>query len=214
MYIPRHFEETDPDVLRRLIRAHPLGAWVAAGERGLDVNHVPFLVDTARGACGTLVGHVARANPVWRTAAPSPCVVVFQGPQAYVSPSWYASKEQGGTVVPTWNYAVVHAHGLARFIHDKQWLLRLVERLTEQHETGRAAPWKVADAPAAYIDGLLAAIVGVEIPIDRLEGKWKASQNRPSDTTGIVAGLRGEANPAAGAMADVVKERAIAAHDA
>lgn len=207
MYLPEHFAETDPRVLHALIDAHPLGAWVTIGDDGLLVNHLPFLLDPDRGPRGTLAGHVARANPVWRafsTAVES--VVVFQGAETYVTPSWYPSKREHGKVVPTWNYAVVHAHGMPRAIEDRAWLLQLVTRLTGRHEAPRAVPWRVTDAPGDYIGGLLDAVVGIEIPIAKLVGKWKVSQNRPvRDRQGVVAGLQERGDADAEAMAALVR---------
>ena len=204
MYLPAQFEERRPDVLHALLRAHPLATWVSQRDGELVVEHVPFLFDPARGEHGTLIGHVARANPVWRQLSAS--VLVFQGPQAYVSPAWYPSKQAHGKVVPTWNYAVVHAHGQPRAIDDPAALRQIVSRLTDTHEAGRAQPWQVVDAPADYIDTLLAAIVGIEIPIERLVGKWKVSQNRSAaDRAGVAAGLRADATPQAAAMAVLVQ---------
>ena len=208
MYLPAHFEETDSAALHALIRAHPLGAWVVQdGDAGLAANHIPFLLDAQHGPLGTLVGHVARANPVWRALDGTESLVLFEGPQSYVSPSWYASKREHGKVVPTWNYAVVHAHGAARAIHDRQWLLELVTRLTAEHEAMSAEPWQVADAPRDYIERMLDAIVGVEIPIARLIGKWKVSQNRAqADRQGVAAGLLAHRkNDEAAAMAALVE---------
>jgi len=198
MYLPAHFEETRVDVMHALMRAHPLATWVVPSPDGLVVNHVPFLVDPSRGPHGTLVGHVARANPVWRQLVAG--VAVFQGPQAYISPNWYPSKREHGKAVPTWNYAVVHAHGTPRALESRDDLLRIVTRLTEVHEAGSAVPWSVADAPADYLDQMLKAIVGIEMPIERLVGKWKVSQNRSlPDRMGTAAGLlqRGDAQSAA-----------------
>lgn len=203
MYLPKAHEEARIDVLHGLLRAHPLGTWVALNGTELLANHMPFFIDPTRGEFGTLMAHVARANPLWQLA-PSPVahVVAFQGPQAYVSPSWYPSKHAHGKAVPTWNYAVVHAHGHPRFIEDPAWLLAFVTRLTQVHEAPQTLPWAVTDAPADYIDKLLGAIVGVEIPIQRLVGKWKTSQNRPvADQWGVVAGLTGQGGDAALAMA-------------
>lgn len=206
MYLPEHFAETDPRVLHALIDAHPLGAWVTLGEGGLLVNHIPFLLDADRGPHGTLVGHVARANPVWRSFSSNVgSVVVFQGAETYVTPSWYPSKRAHGKVVPTWNYAVVHAHGIPRAVDDPAWLLQLVTRLTERHEAGRPLPWKVSDAPADYTARLLESIVGIEIPIARLVGKWKVSQNRPAgDRLGVADGLLERGDAAAAEMAALV----------
>jgi transcriptional regulator len=207
VYIPKHYAKSDPAELHALIDQHPLGTWVTVGgDFGLVANHVPFLLDSERGEFGTLVGHVARANPVWRSlAADNDSLVIFQGPDAYVSPSWYPSKAEHGKVVPTWNYAAVHAHGSARAIDDRASLMSLVEKLTARHETGRADPWKVSDAPADYIARRLDAIVGIEIPIRRIEGKWKVSQKEaPPDRRGIVAGLEAQAQPGSAAVARLV----------
>jgi transcriptional regulator len=203
VYLPAHFEETRLDVMHALLRAHPLATWVAQGADGLTVNHIPFLVDPDRGPHGTLVGHVARANPVWQQLGAS--VAVFQGPQAYVSPNWYPSKHAHGKAVPTWNYAVVHAHGTPRAIESRDALLEIVTRLTRAHEAGQAAPWQVSDAPTDYIELLLKAIVGIEIPIERLVGKWKVTQNRPlADRLGTAAGLRHQGDAQSLAMAELV----------
>lgn len=191
MYVPAHFAENDRTALHALMRAAPFATWITQGEGELLVNHIPFLLDVSAGEFGVLRGHVARANPVWRTMSLTlPSVVVFQGPQAYVTPSWYPSKREHGKVVPTWNYAVVHAHGTPRRIEDPATLLALVSELTDAHEANHAAPWRVADAPADYVDKLLQAIVGIEIPIARLVGKWKISQNQPpANRRGVVEGL-------------------------
>ncbi|WP_088279699.1 FMN-binding negative transcriptional regulator [Ideonella sp. A 288] len=203
MYLPVHFEITDTALMQGLIRAHPLGAWASAPGGELVLNHVPFMIDATRGPHGTLVGHVARANPLWQRLAAS--IVAFQGPQAYVSPSSYPSKQAHGKVVPTWNYAVVHAHGTPRAIEDKAELLQIVGRLTRTHESGLDKPWAVSDAPADYIDTMLGAIVGIEIPIDRLVGKWKVSQNRSAaDRQGVADVLAERGDDEAVAMAGLV----------
>lgn len=206
MYIRQEHRMDDRDAMFALIAEHTLGAWVIGGGQGLVANHVPFLLDRARGPHGTLVGHVARANPVWRELDPAtPSLVMFQGPQAYITPNWYPGKAGHGEVVPTWDYAVVHAHGAARAVEDPAWLMDMLERLTSVHEAAQPAPWRVRDAPAAYIDKLLRAIVGIEIPIARLEGKLKASQDEAvCDRIGTVDGLRGLPRPGADAMADLV----------
>jgi transcriptional regulator len=208
MYAPAQFEESDPAVLRALVAAHPLGAWVTLCAGEIVVDHVPFLLEPRGGEHGTLVGHVARANPVWRglATATTASVIVFQGPQAYITPSWYASKREHGKVVPTWNYAVVHAHGMPRAIEDAAWLHALVSRLTATHEAPRTAPWQVDDAPRDYVDGMLRAIVGIEIPLTRLVGKWKVSQNRgAADRAGVASGLATQAGTDAAAMAALVR---------
>jgi transcriptional regulator len=205
MYLPKHFEESRIDVLHGLIRAHPFGALVTTGANGLEANHVPFEIDPDPAPFGTLRAHVARANPVWRDGA-GDALVIFQGPALYVTPSWYPSKREGGKVVPTWNYVVVHAYGVLRAIDDATWLRAFVTRLTDRHEGRRAAPWKVTDAPADYVDKMLTAIVGIELPVARLAGKWKVSQNRPAaDRAGVVAGLEADGDDAARAMAAAVR---------
>jgi transcriptional regulator len=202
MYTPKPNEETRIPVMQELIRAHPLGTWTLLAADDLLTNHVPFQLDTTRGPLGTLVGHVARANAVWRSPATElRSVVSFAGPQAYVTPSWYPSKGEHGKVVPTWNYAVVHVRGLPSFIHDRDWLLAHVVSLTNTHEAAEPTPWAVADAPAEYMERMLGAIVGVEIPIERLLGKWKASQNRPeADRAGVVSGLQQRGDDASAAL--------------
>jgi len=188
MYLPSHFEQNDPTALHALMAAHPLATWVCVVNGEPVINHLPLHLDSNRGEHGTLIGHVARANPVWRSA-PSSSVVIFHGPQAYVTPSWYPTKREGGKVVPTWNYAVVHAKGLPRFIHDKDELHALVSRLTDRHEAQRAHPWSVNDAPREYTQAMLGAIVGLEIEITQLQGKFKLSQNRlPADQRGVLEG--------------------------
>jgi len=209
MYLPKHFEETRVEVLHELIRTHPLGTLVTLAPDGLDANHIPFEIDPDPAPFGTLRAHVARANPVWRSfSRDAHALAIFQGPDSYISPSLYPTKQETGKVVPTWNYVVVHAHGPLRVIEDRAWLREFVEKLTNRHEAGRPAPWKVTDAPAAYIDELLASIVGVEMPIVRLEGKWKASQNRPaSDVNGVVEGLSQAGSESANAMAGIVRRQ-------
>jgi transcriptional regulator len=208
MYVPKHHEESDLAVLHALIRAHPLGTWVTQGDGELIANHIPFLLDPARGEYGTLTGHVARANRAWQSFSRSvDSIVVFQGPQTYITPSWYPSKHAHGKAVPTWNYAVVHAHGMPRAIEDPAWLLDHVSRLTASHEAGQALPWKVSDAPRDYIDRMLQNIVGIEIPITKLVGKWKVSQNRPeADRLGVVAGLLARGDAQSRQMAALVNE--------
>ena len=180
MYAPSHFDETRLEQLHALITTHPLGTLVTHGGAGLDADHVPFEIGAASAAAplGTLRAHVARANPLWRQAGAN-VLVVFQGPSSYVSPSLYADKPVSGKVVPTYNYAVVHAHGVLRAVDDPAWLRALLERLTARHEATRNAPWSLEDAPPGFIDTLLQAIVGIEIDVARLQGKWKLSQNRP-----------------------------------
>ncbi len=207
MYLPVATAETNPATLHALIRAHPFATWVTQGADALTADHLPFLLDADNGEHGTLVGHVARANPVWRTLGQgAESLVIFQGPQRYVTPSWYPAKREHGKVVPTWNYVVVQVHGRPRAVEDRAWLHRLVTRLTDAHEAPRAAPWAVADAPADYIDGMLAGIVGIEIPIARILGKWKVTRNRPvADRQGVVDGLLADGDDASTAMASVMQ---------
>jgi len=206
MYNPAHFRETRVPVLHDLIRRHPLAALVTLGPEGLVANHIPMEIDPEPGPFGTLRGHVARANPMWRDAVNEvDALVIFSGPQIYITPSWYATKGESGKVVPTWNYAAVHAHGPLRAIDDPAWLREFVSRLTDRHEGTRAVPWQVTDAPADFVERQLGAIVGIEIPVRRLEGKWKVSQNRgPADRAGVVAGLREDGDRDSDAMADLV----------
>ena len=209
MYIPRHFEETRVEVLHRLMRDEPFATLVTLGPDGLNANHLPLELDPEPAPFGTLRGHVSRANAVWRTTDPSvEALVVFQGPQRYITPAWYPTKEEHGRVTPTWNYVVAHAYGTPRFIEDAAWLRAHVERLTAIHEAGRERPWHVGDAPDDYIAAQVRGIVGFEIAITRLSGKWKVSQNRVDpDREGVAAGLRAEADAAAAAMADIVERR-------
>ena len=191
MYQPAHFNESDAHTLHALMKAHPLATLVRGGaEFAADI--LPLEVDRV-GDGWRVTGHVARANPLWREADGQPVLLLFQGPQAYVSPNWYPSKAQHGKAVPTWNYTTVQAHGRLRAIEDPAWLLAFVTRLTERHEGSRAMPWHVTDAPADYIDSMLRAIVGIEIEVTRLEGKYKLSQNRSAeDRTGVVLGLESD----------------------
>src|SRR5579862_4674811 len=179
VYIPEAFREERPEVLRAFIERHPLGAMICTTADGFVANHIPMMLTGGGDSNLVLRGHMARANPVWKSVAPdSPVLVIFGGANHYISPSWYPAKQEHGRVVPTWNYAAVHAHGALRVHEDREWLRGLVTKLTETHEAQFERPWSVTDAPADYIDGLLKAIVGIEIPIERLEGKWKMGQNR------------------------------------
>ena len=196
MYLPAHFEETRPDVLHAMLRAHPLGLLVTQDMAGeMTANSVPFVLDVnpadQDGWPGTLRAHVARANPLWREARGDlDSLVVFQGEQAYISPSFYASKAEHGKVVPTWNYVAVQARGRLRAVDDAEWLRAFVTRLTDRHEASRSAPWTVSDAPEKYIETMLRAIVGIEIVLTSLTGKWKVSQNRSAaDRAGVARGL-------------------------
>jgi transcriptional regulator len=198
MYRPAHFAEDDPGTLAALMRAHPLAVLVHGAGEALSAEHLPLEYDAGT---RTLRGHVARANPLWRSADGQPVLAVFRGVDAYVSPNWYPSKAQHHKVVPTWNYAVVHAHGRLRAVDDAPWLHDFVTRLTARHEAGQPAPWAVADAPPEFVAQLLRAIVGIEIAVERLVGKSKLSQNRDAaDRAGVSTGL-GAAHPMAALVA-------------
>lgn len=195
MYLPEHFHEAHPAALHALIERHPFATLVTRGAPGVDADHLPLVLDTGIGEHGRLRGHVARANPLWKSVTQGDDVLaIFHGPQAYISPAWYPAKQAHGKVVPTWNYGVVHAHGRIRFIpDDAEWLHRLLDDLTRRHEAGRAMPWRITDAPAGFIDRMRRAVVGVEIDITRLVGKHKASQHKPDDERrNIAQGLHEE----------------------
>jgi transcriptional regulator len=207
MYIPSHHAEHDIATMHALIQSRPLGTWITQCNGELNANHIPFLLDTERGEFGTLQCHVARANPVWSSCSgTTESLIVFHGTDAYITPSWYPSKHAHGKAVPTWNYAAVHAYGTACIIEDKAWLLAHLNRLTDRHESTQAHPWKISDAPNEYIDRMLSAIVGIEIPIARLLGKWKTSQNRSeADRLGVAAGLIERGDEHSRAMAECVR---------
>ncbi|WP_426702546.1 FMN-binding negative transcriptional regulator [Rhodanobacter sp. Col0626] len=185
MYMPKHFEETRTEVLHGLIRAYPFAALVTRTKDGLSANHLPFeLVGEM------LHGHVACGNELVKMDG-AEVLLVFQGPDGYISPNWYPSKHETGREVPTWNYAVVHVHGRLRVVDDASWLRGLLETLTSHHEAGQSKPWKIGDAPEDHIEKSLRAIVGLEIAIDRIEGKFKLSQNHPArNRAGVIVGLR------------------------
>jgi transcriptional regulator len=187
MYLPKHFEQNDPAALQALMLEHPLATLVSVRQDGPTADHLPLAFDAAT---QTLRGHVARANPIWREAADQPVLAIFRGAQAYITPSYYPSKAETHKVVPTWNYAVVHAHGVLRVVDEAPWLHALVSGLSDTHEKPRVQPWAVADAPDDYVQQMLRAIVGIEIPVTRLIGKWKISQNRSlPDREGVAIGL-------------------------
>jgi transcriptional regulator len=211
MYLPVHFAETRTEVLHALVRAHPLATLVTLSSDGLLANHVPLQLLAGAGPQGRdlLRGHVARANPLWQDrVAGVDALVVFQGPQHYVSPNWYPSKQETGKVVPTWNYCCVHARGALQVHDDADWVRAQVGSLTSQHEEALARPWAVEDAPADYVRSMLAMIVGIEIDVTRLTGKWKMSQNQPPrNRAGVIAGLDGLDEAQAKDVAGLVRER-------
>jgi transcriptional regulator len=207
MYEPPLHRQDDLAAQHALIAASPLGLLITAGRQGLIANAIPFLIDAGRSKFGVLMAHMARANGQWRDLGEvGEALVVFQGPDHYISPSWYATKRETGKVVPTWNYVMVQARGRPKVIEDDSWLASQIEALTRAHEGGRAKPWAVHDAPADFIAMQRKAIVGLEIEILDLRGKWKASQNRPAaDRIGVIAGLAEEDDASARPMAEIVR---------
>ncbi len=206
MYVTPLFKEEDLPVLHDAIQQSGLATLVTLGADGMEASHVPMLLDPEPAPFGSLHGHIARSNPQWqRAAVDGHALAIFLGPDAYISPSWYATKQETGKVVPTWNYVAIHAYGPVRFFDDTDRLLAHVTKLTERQEARRATPWAVTDAPEDYIRGQLKRIIGFEIPIARLEGKWKMSQNRPAqDRVGVVEGLVREGGPAEAVVAKIV----------
>ena len=206
MYVPRQFREERPDVLARAVRDIQLAALVTNASDGLHVTNLPMVLTEAADGAWTLDGHVARANPHWRAAGgPAASVAIFQGPQAYVSPSWYASKREHGKVVPTWNYIAVHAQGTLQAVEDEAWLMAHLEALTRANEAARERPWAMSDAPAGYVQGLARAVVGLQLRVGRAEGAWKMIQHRSEgDRLGTIAGLQGA--PVGTAVAGVMRE--------
>jgi transcriptional regulator len=192
MYTPKAFEVTDLPTLHAAMKESELATLVTTTPHGLVATHLPLLLDETQGEYGTLIGHVSRANLQWQESDPeAEALIIFLGPDAYVSPSWYPAKQETGRVVPTWNYAAIHAYGRLTFFEDPERLRTVVTELTRKHEAAFATPWQVTDAPAAYIDSQLKAIVGFECRILRLEGKQKFNQNRSlEDRLGVIEGLR------------------------
>ncbi len=205
MYLPKHFAQTDVAVMHALMRSNPLATLISHGPDGLNANHIPLQLDATAGPNGTLRGHIARANPLSKASAvDGEILLIFQGPHSYISPSGYASKAEHGKVVPTWNYTAVHAYGELRLIDDADWLLARLEALTAEHESPLPQPWSVSDAPADYIDKMLGAMIGIEIPVSRLLGKWKVSQNQPpANQASLIAALQETGNP----MAELIRQQ-------
>jgi transcriptional regulator len=198
MYLPPHFAEPRVEELHRIVRTHALGMLVTHTAAGLEATHVPFLLDAEQGTCGVLLAHVARANTVWRDVSDGDTVlVVFRGPQGYISPNWYPSKHETHRRVPTWNYEVVHAHGTIHVHDDEKFVRGVVARLTRQHEADEPQPWKMGDAPRDFLDEMLRQIVGIEVRLTRLEGKRKLNQHHSAaDRDGAIQGLDRQGNPA------------------
>ncbi len=203
MYIPPHFAETRLEAMHQLMHTHPLAALVVLTDDGLVANHIPFFLLETEGEFGILRGHVARANPVWQHFKPeAEALIIFNGAQQYITPAWYPTKKEAGKVVPTWNYAVVHAHGNVQIQQESVWIRSHLEALTNRNESAIESDWQVSDAPAEYIERMMSMIIGIEIPIARLEGKWKVSQNQPEQNReGVIKGLKtlaGDGCPMAG----------------
>jgi transcriptional regulator len=209
MYVPTHFKEDRVAILHDAIRQYGFGTLVTSGEQELEASHLPMLLDPEPAPLGTVLGHLARANPQWQRVKPGVATLaIFLGPNTYITPSWYLTKQQTGKVVPTWNYLAIHAYGTVSFFDDSEELRAHVGRMTDTHETPRAAPWAVSDAPADFVEQMLKAIVGFRLRITKLEGKWKMSQNRPpQDVAGVLEGLAHEHGECQEAIADIIASR-------
>lgn len=208
MYIPRHNEEKRVSVMHSLMVSRPLGTLVTLGASGLFASHIPMILEDDGSDFGILKGHISRANPQWKDFVPTvDALAIFSGHQHYISPNWYPGTKEHGREVPTWNYVVVHAYGPLKAIQDHHWLLTNVEKLTNTHEAASPASWKVSDAPEDFIKSLLNGIVGLELPIQRLEGKWKVSQNKSErERNGVIDGLEKLNTPESLAMKVLVEE--------
>ena len=209
MYVPAHFKEARVAVMHDAIRKYGFGTLVTFSGEELEASHLPLLLDPEPAPLGTVLGHVARANPQWQRVKPGiDALAIFLGPNTYITPSWYPTKQQNGKVVPTWNYLAIHAYGTLSFFDDPAELRAHVSKMTDTHESPRAAPWAVSDAPESFVQGMLRAIVGFKLRITRLEGKWKMSQNRPAqDVEGVLEGLGREDGEAHEEVAEIVAER-------
>jgi transcriptional regulator len=207
MCIPPQFEQPNIEVMHELIRNRPLATLITFGSEGINANHIPLHLSLTPEPFGVLRGHVARSNPIWSDLASDiETLAIFHGPEAYISPSWYATKQEAGKVVPTWNYTVVHAYGSLRIIDDAVWVRAQLEALTTQNETGFQQPWAVSDAPEDFTKKLIEAVVGIEMVITRLSGKWKVSQNQPpQNQNSVIQGLNTSGQAEAIAMAELVK---------
>ena len=208
MYIPKANEETRVPILHTFMQTHPLASLITMGSAGMIASHIPLVLTEDGSEFGLLQGHISRANTQWRDLNPAiDALAIFTGDQHYITPSWYPMKQETGKVVPTWNYAVVHAYGPMRLIEDPQWLIQHLEKLTSIHESSFTFPWKVSDAPPDFIAALCNGIIGLEIPIRRLEGKWKVSQNRNAeDRQGVAEGLAALNTPESLAMKQLVEQ--------
>lgn len=207
MHIPKFFAQTNRDPLLKLIEQYPFATLVVAGEGGSQVNHLPLVLQHRENAL-VLQGHIAKANPLWQQATDAAqAIAIFNGPNCYVSPSYYPTKHENGRAVPTWNYVVVHVEAVIRFVHDQDWNLAMLQALTAQHEQHRDEPWSISDAPRDYIDRMLPAIVGIELTDLKINGQWKLSQNQPTvNKQGVAEGLSTEADESAQKIAQLVAE--------
>lgn len=210
MYIPKQFEEPRIEVMHELARAYPLATLVTHSSAGLNANHIPLHLSESPAPYGALQGHIARANPlVGEIAGGIEALAVFHGPDSYISPSWYATKKETEKVVPTWNYAVVHAYGVLRIVDSAPWLRAQLDALTGHNEASFPEPWAISDAPVDYIERIMAAIVGIEIVITKMFGKWKVSQNQPAQNqVSVISGLKASGLPGSEAMAALVENAA------
>ncbi len=208
MYVPTHFEVTDVEVIHSLIRDYPLATLITFTNDQLNANHIPLHLSISSGPYGILQGHVARSNPLLGDIVnPVESLAIFNGPNAYISPSWYATKKESGKVVPTWNYVAVHAYGNLSIIDDPEWIRVQLEKLTDQNEAHLPEPWAVNDAPKEFTDKLLESIVGIEMKVTKLLGKWKVSQNQPlQNQEGVIKGLNACDRLGSLEMAKLVKE--------
>jgi transcriptional regulator len=210
MYIQSHFEEHRIAVIHQLIRDCPVAALVTTRDGEVIIDHIPFFLNVDSSGESVLMGHMPRSNTVWKSFdGESKAVVVFQGPAAYITPNWYPSKNEHGKTVPTWNYVVVHAHGRPQAIHDAGWLFSHLNQLTDKQEANQSSPWRVSDAPPEYAQQMVRAIVGIEIPISSIVGKWKVSQNKSAaDQAGVIEGLEFLGDDNSRAMAELISKHA------
>ena len=207
MHVPKQFEQNDLTEFTDLINNYPFATLITNSDLGLEANHIPFILDQSNGK-NILQGHIAKVNSLWKNLKDkSEVLVVFHGPNCYISPNYYPTKKETGKVVPTWNYVAVHVKGVLSYVHDEGWKLDLLNDLTTQHEAGQVIPWSISDAPEEYIQKMLSAIVGLEVDIASITGQWKLSQNQPDvNRLGVVAGLSLE-NESHQAIAELVKEQ-------
>ena len=208
MHIPKHFAQNDPEQLKDLIRTYPFATLITHSAAGIEANHIPLLLAESDGK-NVLQGHIAKANPLWKQVqSGAEVLVIFHGPNSYISPNYYPTKQEHGKVVPTWNYVTVHVKGAMNYIHDADWNREIITRLTDHHEAGQVTPWSVVDAPEAFTEKMLSAIVGLQIDIFSMVGKWKVSQNQPEQNKqGVVDGLSQGADREGQQMAALVKEQ-------